>query len=202
MTLSSNKALTLEERVALTPRDRCVMFGQRATAFMAASDMLLVEWIFAENPHLESVVELGCARGLTTLYLSMIVLLRKGQLHSFDVNQPDQRYQVLWPGCVTFHRMDVLKEQHPVVVKFASRPNTLVICDNGDKVRELELYASVLAPSSIIVAHNFGAEVAPKPQWKAIIDRAGLAPYLWGEAAKWKSSFRAWRKKEMANGDA
>jgi hypothetical protein len=186
--------LSFLERVSYGTHADLSMFGEEGVALMRPSDLLILEWVFHQNREIKHIVEVGTGHGLSTLYLSQVCRLRGGELHTFDHHPPRQAYRDLWPDCARFHEADVLTEECQELIPFIARPRSLVMLDDGNKPRELELYAKHLPCNSVLAVHDFGSEVAPKCDWAKIVSDAGLEPYLWEESVEWHSQVRCWRR--------
>jgi hypothetical protein len=102
-----------------------------------------------------------------------------------------------WLPWVEFWVHDVLGDPEPVRARLAAMPGPLLlICDNGDKPRELALYAPGLRVGDCIVTHDYAEEGAAGEVW-----HADVPPALWGpqwrpvwhaEARAMGSSYRIW----------
>jgi len=170
------------------------LFGEAGRSLMRPSDLLVIEWAFHEDQSLKHFVEVGSLTGLSSLYFAQFCRMRGGEFHAFDKRQPLQKYRELWPALAMFHQCDVLVEANDEVVQTIEQPHSFVLLDNGNKPRELELYAKHLPERSVLAVHNFGSEVDRQCNWQAIVDAAGLTEYLTDECKEWHSSLRCWRR--------
>lgn len=186
--------LNFIERVAFGTHPDMSLFGEEGVSLLRPSDLLMLEWVFRLHQEIIHIVEVGTGSGLSTLYLSQICRLRGGELHSFDVHPPRKRYFDLWPSCAHFHEADVLANECEELVPFIAQSQSFVLLDNGDKPREMELYAKHLGVDSILAVHDWESEVATKCDWAAIVATAGLEPYLFAEAEEWHGHVRCFRR--------
>jgi len=170
------------------------LFGEAGQSLMQPSALLVIEWAFHENAFLKHFVEVGSLTGLSSLYLSQFCRIRGGEFHTFDKRPPLQKYQTLWPPLATFHQCDVLTKENAEVVARIQQPYSFVLLDNGDKPRELELYAKHLPVHSVLAVHDFPSEVNNKCDWQSIVNAAGLTEYLTDECQEWHSTLRCWRR--------
>ena len=77
---------------------------------------------------------------------------------------------------------DVL--EHPeVVARVLDRPVAL-LCDNGDKPREVALFAPLLHSGSILVAHDWGTEIGPADIPSCLTEILGNLCDQWGSASR------------------
>lgn len=161
---------------------------------MRTSDLLVIEWAFHEDVSLKHFVEVGSGCGLSTLYFAQFCRMRGGYLHAFDRHRPSAKYQALWPLLATFHPANVLTEELPELVAIIRRSHAFVLLDNGNKPRELELYAKHVPQGSVLAVHDFQSEVERQCDWQSIVKDAGLTEYLTDECKEWHSSLRCWRR--------
>lgn len=139
------------------------MFGvspdQGISVLIRYPDWLFLDAVLSSKPKWNNIVETGTYYGLTSLYLGVVAELRGGQVHTFD--RIDQRLQNIlnaWPDCVHFCHEDILGQFCSELSRWASRPNTFVFFDNGDKVKEVHIYAKRLDVGSGFVIHDCGLE--------------------------------------------
>lgn len=170
------------------------MFGDWRTG-MGRGDTLYIDYVLSQYTHLTDVVELGTMCGLTTCYLGVATALRGGRVYSYDIVDlvpPEVRkaasglpieYRIgscLNPGVASEEIKSLVNNGH-----------TLLFCDNGNKEREIEIYASYVGSGSVLIAHDWGTEVFEQ----------NIAPFLRGfetvdhdVAEKMSSHLRAWRR--------
>lgn len=132
----------------------------------------MAEIIRARRPVV--VVELGTDRGGFAAWLADLVAEWGGEVTTFDIAD-----RVL-PGVLDiknlrFVQCDVLAGPHPLVVELIGQSGVLLYCDNGNKQREIELYAPLLRAGSMLAVHDYNAEV--KAAWaEPFVAALGYAP--------------------------
>jgi hypothetical protein len=143
----------------------------------------------------ETVIELGTANGHFTMYLATWARLNGAKLATVDrdmqwidrrvLRELDRwRFPVIIGDC--FEAATIAK-----VTRLIRRPGrTLLICDNGDKEREVQVYGGLLKPDDIIVVDDWGDEVDPARASEALSD-LGFAPYAEPLlSGTWQRAFR------------
>jgi hypothetical protein len=128
----------------------CTFLGRNCS--QSWPDFLLWERLFAAHPELRSVVELGTGEGGFSHYLYLQCERRRIEFSTFDHVHMDGQDV---PG---FRCLDIFAQ--PDVVAGCFAPPTLLFCDDGDKPREVAVFAPLLEPGDIVVAHDWGDEIA------------------------------------------
>jgi len=168
------------------------VFGFRDVQFSHA-DYLFLDFVFTAVPELQHATELGTRTGGTSLYLGMLARLRTGVVHTFDIK--DTRapaVQKAWLPDVEFFAEDILKHgATSSVIDSVSRENTAVLMDNGDKLKEVELYGQHLHRGNILLVHDWGDEVF-QSEIDGLLD--GYEPVFEEFAEHLQTSLRAWRR--------
>jgi cephalosporin hydroxylase len=123
-----------------------------AGVYMAQTwkDLQLYEKVLNAHPELNSVVELGTGQGGLSHFLHAQAQARNVSFHTFDSIPPDADI----PG---WEKVDVFQDVDLVVSHF-TRP-VLLVCDDGNKVLELETYAPHLYTGDLAAVHDWGTEV-------------------------------------------
>jgi cephalosporin hydroxylase len=129
-----------------------------------------VLWRVLLGRHLpERIVELGTAWGGFSLFLSHQATARSMEFVTFDkvdhrTASPDWTFGNKAANAADlgdqFVCADVLADPAPVAIELANRKVAL-LCDNGDKPAEVNLYGPMLTPESICVVHDWGTEIGP-----------------------------------------
>jgi len=133
---------------------------------------LLEHYIAYEHP--QYVVEIGSQKGGLSVYLGTVACATQQFLfHTFEINKSQawndrtnegighwfETMESISPYCKS-HEVDIFsKATYDYINQFASKYKTLIICDGGDKRREVKLYSGLLKTNDIIMAHDFGNEI-------------------------------------------
>lgn len=122
-------------------------------------------------------VELGTATGGFAVFLAMTLGEWDGWVLTVD-RQQSQRLE-LEAACSNLICLeaDLFVPPPPRWVTVPLRnPGALLYCDNGNKLRELALYAPYLGERGLVGVHDYGTEVPPE-QAEALMRVRGFAPW-------------------------
>ena len=111
----------------------------------------------------QTVVELGSDEGGFSAWLADLVAPWGGVVYTFDIADKLKLGLTHDFPNLRFALADVLRAIHPTVAGLVSRPSVLLYCDNGNKQREVELYAPLLQAGSLLGVHDYGTEI--KAEW-------------------------------------
>jgi hypothetical protein len=134
--------------------------------------LILERYIATERP--QYVVEIGSQKGSFSLYLANHASASEQFLfHTFELDKAGAWYkredegvghwfeklETISPYCRSFE-LDALSEEAQTVVRNnMEKYKTLIICDGGDKKREVLEYGHFLKRDDMIMAHDFGIEI-------------------------------------------
>lgn len=112
------------------------------------------------------VVELGTDEGGFSGWLADLVLPWGGQVFTFDLAAKFKPSLLKDCKNLRFVRGDVLgtgpvgpAARHREVSALVRQPGVFLYCDNGNKQREVELYAPLLQVNSILGVHDYNTEI-------------------------------------------
>lgn len=113
------------------------------------------------SPHQPKiVVELGTDEGGFSGWLADLVLPWGGSVVTFDIKKKFKTGLLLDFANLQFREADVLTAIHPSVRgALGSAAPALLYCDNGNKQREVELYAPLLRVGDILATHDYNTEI-------------------------------------------
>ena len=127
-------------------------------------DFILWEAILNENPETKGIVELGTWEGGFSLYLAAQADARGIRFWTFDSVAYADRHI---PG---FRRMDIWREADEIHRLLAVHEPVILLCDNGNKPRELRTFGAALQdPRSLVVVHDWMVEVTPSDVPESLI---------------------------------
>jgi len=136
-----------------------------------AAFKLLEHYIAYENPHY--VVEIGSQKGGLSVFLGTMACASEQFLfHTFEINKNRDWYnrevegvghwfekmETISSHCKSFEGNIFSEEIFELIKNISSQCKTLIICDGGDKIKELEMYSKILKPGDAIMAHDFPDE--------------------------------------------
>lgn len=104
------------------------------------------------------VVELGTDEGGFASFLAALARGWGGEVYTFDILAKYKPHLLSIPN-LHFEQADVLIAVHPRVKDLITRPEVLLYCDNGNKPKEVELYAPFLRVGSILGVHDYNSEI-------------------------------------------
>lgn len=121
-------------------------------------DFLLWERLLNTYP-VNAIVEIGTYQGGFSLYLDAQARARGIEFVTFDVIVPEREI----PG---FIKCDVFADPEKVLA-WVETEDVALLCDGGNKPRELHTFTEALTPGSFVVAHDWMAETFPEdiPDW-------------------------------------
>lgn len=166
------------------------------------------EIITKHDPNL--MIEFGTSwAGFTKV---MIDSKPMAEMHTFDKGGRRRpkcsrlKYNLLWDNVkvkvwkegekpkntIIFHNFDILKEKSKIIKNLCKREEKKVLyCDNGDKVKEIKLYAKYLNIGDLLGAHDFGNEYKMPDIEKYLINFEPVEHKVFEENG-WTTRF--WRK--------
>ena len=132
----------------------CHGFGRTFGGHQCAQylvDLMVWELVLNNNPQATGIVELGTYQGGFSWFLDAQARARGIRFVTYDIVVPD----VQPPG---FTQLDFYR--HPDGVVLGDSP-VVLLCDGGNKPRELRTFPPLCAPGSVVVAHDWGTETLP-----------------------------------------
>ena len=132
---------------------------------------LLEHYITYENP--QYVVEIGSQKGGLSVYLgTMACVTEQFLFHTFDISKKDwynrehegaghwfEKMETLCSFCKSFEFDIFSKQAIDIILSNIAKYKTLIICDGGDKPKELFVFSKYLKSGDMIMAHDFGSEI-------------------------------------------
>jgi len=124
----------------------------------------VIEKILKENTDILRVIELGTGHGGMSLFLGSFICDRAGRVLTIDrVRLMDGGYD-LWIQSAQKYNVSFLQKDvfEPDTVKdvsnFIAGHRALIFCDNGEKKREVAVYAEILKKGDLLLAHDYNGE--------------------------------------------
>ena len=122
-------------------------------AAQVVQDYYLWEWLLNETP-CRGIVELGTWEGGFSLYLAAQARWRGLSFRTYDVRPPEHEI----PG---FFQLDIFAQAGEVGAYLEREDPVILLCDGGNKARELRTFSQYLSPASRLVVHDWGTEIQP-----------------------------------------
>ena len=132
------------------------------------ADAMEVIWDIISEFNPDLVIELGTFNGGFTEFLQAVTHNR-AKIYSYDnISYP---LKDVFNDNVTFVIADILSEPLEAIVELCkSKPRKLLYCDNGNKIRELKLYATYLNEDDLLGVHDWGKEIRYSDVEKVLIN--------------------------------
>lgn len=124
-------------------------------AAQVVQDYYLWEWLLNDNPQLRGIVELGTWEGGFSGYLAAQARLRGLSFRTYDIVAPQREI----PG---FVQLDIFREAEQIGSYLRTQEPVVLLCDGGNKAREMKTFAPYLTPESLLVVHDWGTEIHPQ----------------------------------------
>jgi hypothetical protein len=123
--------------------------GVPAAQFWA--EFVLWEALLNERPY-NGIIELGTWQGGFSLYLAAQAEARGMFFRTYDVQPPPSRI----PG---FVQVDLYAASDDVGEHMSKHDPVIVLCDGGNKPRELATFSRYVTDASTLVVHDWGTEM-------------------------------------------
>ncbi len=118
------------------------------------SDFYLWELVLNDQPELEAIFEIGTWQGGFSRYLAGQARAREMTFRTYDVAAP-------FAPPPHFIRMDVFAEAEALGKVLGENEPLILLCDGGNKPRELRTFTPYLHEGSVVVVHDWLTEVQP-----------------------------------------
>jgi cephalosporin hydroxylase len=117
------------------------------------AEFVLWESLLNEKPY-DSIIELGTLDGGFSLYLASQAEHRGMSFRTYDVRVPAKSI----PGFVC---LDIYACQEEIGQHMRRHDPVIVLCDGGNKPRELRTFSRYVTRDSTLVVHDWGTEMLP-----------------------------------------
>lgn len=157
---------------------------------MCQNRLAVPTWSYAmEACPPRTIVEIGTYNGGFTTALAVHAHFLGARVVTFDRCLPDERISPLARHLgVEFVQGDVWQLEDRIGALVGGPGQTFLLCDGGDKRRELQTFARYLKPGDVIGAHDYHVDGSNSQWWAwseirkedgdAVAARHDLAPWL------------------------
>ena len=102
----------------------------------------------------KTFIDIGTYNGNFSYYLLLFCKERGAEFYSYDIlDHKNKRI------AGHFQKLDVFKNENEIGALIRQESISVVFCDGGDKVREVQTFSQYLKPGDIIAVHDYGKEV-------------------------------------------
>jgi len=136
---------------------------------------------FLSRINVDRIVEIGTGCGIFTVFLGMYCHYNNKKLITFDVkDQVNDKTQRLFDALKIDYRIkDIFENVSEIGGEISKEGTAVVLCDNGNKVKEFNIFSKFLKTGDFILAHDysksleyFNAEIKGKYwNWMEIDDK-------------------------------
>jgi cephalosporin hydroxylase len=185
--------------------------GRPAQHIQSTYDGFLMIHRYEDQAHIQDIirwhkpdraVELGTAQGGLAAMFAATLGAWGGTVTSFDRQQDpgiEKELVGLYPNLALIE-LDILDGPGVEFIRgILNQPNSFLYTDNGNKHRELQLYAPHLGPHALVGTHDYDTEV--DPAWaEPFMAGLGYEPYFHEKFEAltteyyWDSLTRFWRR--------
>lgn len=135
-------------------------YNMRIQEFEMSQNLIApAAWALAIIKHKPSmVIEIGTDKGGFSNLLSSFVATYGGEFHTMDIRNGGDENQYPLYGNAHFHQWDCFEPSSllAILILIAKYPGKcFVLCDGGDKKRELATFSEFIKPGDVIACHDF-----------------------------------------------
>ncbi len=117
------------------------------------ADFYLWELLLNRHPELKAIAEVGSWQGGFSRYLAVQAEGRGLEFRTWDVIEPE-------PAPPGFVKLDVFADPDPIIRFLNIWEPVLLLCDGGNKPRELRTFAPHIG-AGLVVVHDWQTEIGP-----------------------------------------
>jgi len=155
-------------RINMTQKIKSTFLGERVSQHYLAIPMwedVLTRFKLAR------FIELGTWWGNFSIYFLMFCMNREADFITYDtVRRKNSRLKWLLKFDSCHRKKDVFTSYTEIAQEIAKEGRTVLFCDNGDKQKELALFAPCLKSGDIIAVHDWMTEVFPDANTKELTE--------------------------------
>ena len=147
--------------------------------------------------NIKGIIELGTGSGALTTYLGLWGARMGVPVYSFDFIDHAHKggsgpiFQRLG---ITYRQEDIFKNEESIKNLMAFLNPVYLVCDNGNKVKEFNLFAPFLASGSIISVHDWSTKIRIEDIAETIM-LCGLQPLNQDQWLSYRALFASWIKR-------
>lgn len=107
----------------------------------------------------QRIIELGTSNGGFTTFLGLYAYVSDAVIHTYDKIECDPIYIPLLNILpVTRLICNIFEKEYAISREILRNGRTLLLCDNGNKIKEFEIFSKYLKLGDIIMVHDYVRE--------------------------------------------
>lgn len=131
-----------------------VMMQQNQNALYAFD--FLYKQMLAENKKIARIIEIGTASGGLSVFMNILAINTGAEFYTYDIDESRLMYRNLFDKLGTNYIVgDIWDRVEEVGNMIASPGLSWVLCDGGDKAREVNVFSKYLKTGDFIFAHDY-----------------------------------------------
>ena len=108
----------------------------------------------------QRIIEFGTWDGALSLYFALFCLDKGMQFYTYDRRDYfDTPLKRIIQFQKFYEKLDIFKNVEKIGALISQPGQTLLFCDNGNKIREFNIFAPYLKSGDIIAVHDWGWEI-------------------------------------------
>ncbi len=131
---------------------------------MAQSKGALTLWSkILKQARYSRVIELGTANGNFSLYLYLWCISRGSKFYTYDIKNDwgngNRALKDLLNFKDHFYEVDIFEKKDEIIELIKKDGRTIIFCDNGNKIKEFQIFAPELKVGDLIAVHDWNMEI-------------------------------------------
>lgn len=110
------------------------------------------------------IIELGTANGNFSLYLYLWCIGRGADFYTMDIMKSWHNGNRILKDKLDFeshfYNIDIFEKQEDIKTLIQGEGKTILICDNGNKIKEFKTFAPMLKAGDLISVHDWDTEIS------------------------------------------
>ena len=153
-----NINMTIELLKKGSKADRNLLGVRGEKVGIGRGDLLFLDYVISRMPDpLGAIVEFGTLHGVTTSFLAICAQMRGTYVDTVDIE--DKVYSHANKQYAYYHIGDLLTSVYIDICDALSQHNSFLFVDNGNKIKEVHMYARFCAPGCHMVIHDWDDEI-------------------------------------------
>jgi len=132
---------------------------------------------FFRDHQFTQIIELGTGRGSLSTFFAYCQYITQGKFYTYEIKHVSRSVVKLIVGLSgkVYSSTDLWEIKRSIKVAIQRSGPTLVLCDNGNKIKEVQAFGPILKSGDFIMAHDFWPEGRTSDAWWCEITLADIA---------------------------